>query len=206
MFCLFAFCNLMNSCASVQFRCSVVSDSLWPHGLQHAKLPCLSPTPGACSNSWPSSWWCHSNISSSVIPFSSCLQSFPASGTFPMSQFFTSGGQSIGVSMNIQDWYPLGWICWLSLQSKGTLKSLLQQHSSKASILQRSVFFIVQLWHPSMTIGKTIALTRWTFLGRVMSLLFNMLPRLVKAFLPRVCVFKFHGCYHHLQWFWSPPK
>ena len=87
--------------------------------------------------------------------------------------------------MNIQDWFPLGLAGWISLQSKGTLKSLLQQHSSKASILQRSVFFIVQLWHPSMTMGKTIALTRWTFLGKIMSLLFNKLFRLVIPFLPR---------------------
>ena len=125
MFSLFAFCNLMNSCASVQFSCSVVSDSLWPHGLQHARLPCPSPTPGACSNSWPSSWWCHSTISFSVIPFSSCLQSFPASGPFPMSQFFASGSQVLVsasasvLPMNIQDWSPLGLAGWISLQSKG---------------------------------------------------------------------------------------
>ena len=105
---------------------SVVSDSLWPHGLQHYRLPCPSPTPGAGSNSCPLSQWCHPTISSSVIPFSSCLQSFPASGSFPMSQFFASGGQSIGVSasasvlpMNIQDWFPLGWTGWISSQSKG---------------------------------------------------------------------------------------
>ena len=111
---------------SVQLSCSVMSDSLWPHGLQHYRLPCPSPTPGAYSNSCPLSWWCHSTISSSVFPFSSCLQSFPASGSFPLSQFFTSGGQSIGVSasvsvlpMNIQDWFPLGWTGWISLQSKG---------------------------------------------------------------------------------------
>ena len=112
--------------SSVQFSCSVISGSLWPHELQHARLPCPSPTPGACSNSCPLSRWCHSTISSSVIPFSFCLQSFPVSGSFPMSQFFTSGGQSIGVSastsvlpMNIQDWFPLGWTGWISLQSKG---------------------------------------------------------------------------------------
>ena len=111
---------------SVQFSCSIVSDSLWPHGLQHTRLPCPSPTPGACSNSCPSSQWCHPTISSSVIPISSCLQSFPASGSFPMSQFFTSGDQSIGVSapasvlpMNTQDWFSLGWTGWISLQSKG---------------------------------------------------------------------------------------
>ena len=106
----------------IQFSHSVVSDSLWPHGLQQASLPCPSPTPGACSDSCPLSWWCHPTISSSVIPFSSCLQSFPASGSFPWSQFFASGGQSIGVSasasvfpMNIQDWFPLGWTGWISL-------------------------------------------------------------------------------------------
>ena len=112
--------------SSVQFSWSVMSDSLPPHGLQHARPPCPSPTPGACSNSCPSSQWCHPTISSCVIPFSSCLQSFPESGSFPMSQFFSSGGQSIGVSasasvlpMNIQDWSPLGWTGLISLQSKG---------------------------------------------------------------------------------------
>ena len=112
---------------SVQFSHSVVSSSLWPHGLQHARLPRPSPTPRACSKSCPSSRWCHPTISSSVVPFSSCLQSLPASGYFPMSrQFFTSGGQSIGVSisasvlsMNIQDWFPLGWTGRISLKSKG---------------------------------------------------------------------------------------
>ena len=111
---------------SVQFSCSVESDSLQPHELQHARPPCPSPTPGAYPNSCPLSQWCHPTISSSVIPFSSCLQSFPASRSFQMSQLFTSGGQSTGVSasasvlpMNIQDWSPLGWTGWISLQSKG---------------------------------------------------------------------------------------
>ena len=111
---------------SVQFSHSVMSNSFQPHGLQHARLPCPSLTPGACSNSCPSSWWCHPTISSSVIPFSSCLQSFPASGSFPMSQFFKSGGQSNGVStstsvlpMSIQDWFPLGLTGLIPLQSKG---------------------------------------------------------------------------------------
>ena len=111
---------------TVQFSHSVVSNSLRPQGLQHTRLSCPSPTPKACSNSCPSNKWCHPTISSSVIPFSSCLQSFPPSGTFPMSQFFTSGHQSIGVStsasvlpMNIQDWFPLGFTGWISLQSKG---------------------------------------------------------------------------------------
>ena len=155
-----------------------MSDSLQPHGLQHARFPCPLPTPGAYSNSCPSHWWFHPTISSSVVPFSSCLQSFPSSGSFPMSQFFARGGQSIGVSastsvlpMNIQDWFPLGLTGWISLQSKG-LSSLLQHHGSKATILQCSAFFIVQLSHPYMTTGKVIALTRWTFVGKVTSLLF----------------------------------
>ena len=110
----------------VQFSCSVVSDSLWPHGLHHPRLPCPSLTSGAYSNSCPLSRWCHPTTSSSVTPFSSHLQSFPASGDFPVSQFFASGGQSIGVSastsvfpMNIQDWFPLGLTGLISLQSKG---------------------------------------------------------------------------------------
>ena len=159
--------------------------------LQHARLPCPSPTLGFYSNSWPLSWWCYPTISSSVIAFSSHFQSFPASGSFPMSQFFTKGAQSIGVSAsasvllkNIQDSFPLGWTDWISLQAE-TLKSLLQHHSSKASILQSSAFFIVQLSHPYMTTGKTIAFTRWTFVGNVMFLLFNMLSKLVITFLPR---------------------
>ena len=162
---------------SVQFSHSVVSNSLWPHGLQHSRPPCPSPTPGVYSNSCPSSRWCHPAISSSVIPFSSCLQSFPASGFFPMSQFFESNGESTGVSasssvlrINIQDRFALG-LDWLDLLAvQGTLKSLLQHHSSKPSILQLSDFFIVQLSHPDMTAGKTIALTRRTFVGKVMSL------------------------------------
>ena len=171
---------------SVQFSHPVISDSLWPHGLQHARPSCPSPTPRVYSNSCPLRWWCHPTISS-VIPFSSCPQSLPASGSFQMSQLFTWGGQSIGVSasasvllMNTQDWSPLD---LLSVQR--TLKSLLQHHSSKASILQCSVFIIVQLSHPYMTTGKNIALTRWTFVGKVMSLVFNMLSKLVLAFLPR---------------------
>ena len=113
-------------CFSVQLSCSVMSDSLQPHGLQHTRSPCPSPYPGAGSNSCPSSRWCHPTISSSVVPFSSHLQSFPTSGSFPRSQFFTSGGQSIGASasasvlpMNIEDWFPLGLIGLISLQSKG---------------------------------------------------------------------------------------
>ena len=111
---------------SVQFSYSFVSNILWPHGMQYADLPCPSPTIGACSNSCLLSWCCHPTISSSVVPFSSCLQSLPASGSFPMSQFFASSGQSIGASasasvlpMIIQDWFPLRWTCWISLWAKG---------------------------------------------------------------------------------------
>ena len=111
---------------SVQFSHSVVSNSLWPHGLQHSRPPCPSPTPGVYSNSYPLSRWCHPPISSSVVPFSSHLQSSPSSGSFQMRQFFTSGGQSIGVSasasvlpVNIQDWFPLGLTSLISLLSKG---------------------------------------------------------------------------------------
>ena len=179
--------------SSVQFSHSVVSDSLWPHDSQHARPPCPSPTPRVHSNSCPSSRWCHPDISSSVIPFSSCPQSLPASGSSPMSQLFTWGGQSIGVSasasvllMNTQDWLISFRMDWLDLFAvQGILKSLLQHHSSKASIFWHSAFFTVQLSHPDMTTGKTIALTRWTFVGKVMSLLFNMLSRLVITFLPR---------------------
>ena len=169
----------------------VMSDSLLPGGLQHARLPCASRTPRAYSDSCPSSQWCHPTISSFVIPFSSCLQSFPASESFSMSQFFPSGGQITGVSVIIipskeipglisfrMDWLDL-------LEVQGTLKSLLQHHSSKASILQHSAFFILQLSHPYTTIGKTIALTRLAFVAKVMSLLFNMLSSLVITFHPR---------------------
>ena len=150
-----------------------MSDPLLLHGLQHTSLPCPSPSPRTCSNSCPLSLWCHPAISSSVIPFSSSHQSFPASGSFPVSQFFTSRGQSIGAStlvlpMNIHDWFPLGLTGWI-LHSKG-LSRVLQHHSSEASILWHSAFFIVQLSHPYMTSGKIIPLTRWTFVGKVMSL------------------------------------
>ena len=155
-----------------------MSNSLWHHGLQHDRPPCPLPTPGTCSNSFPLSWWCHPTISSSVIPISPSI--FPASRAIPMSQFFASDGPGIGVSasasvlpMSIQDWFPLGWTGWISLQSKG-IPSLLQHHSSKASILRGSAFFIVQLSHPFMTTGKSIALTRWTFVGKVMSLLLKV--------------------------------
>ena len=140
--------------------------------------------PGVHSNSCPLSQWCHPTISSSVTSFSSRLQSFPASGSFPVSQFFASGGQSIGVSasasvlpMNIQDWFPLGWTCWISLQSNGLSRVFSNTTVQKHQFLgaQLSVF---PLSHPYMTTGKTIALTRQTFVGKVMSLLLNTLSRL----------------------------
>ena len=228
-----------------------MSDSLWQHGQQHARLPSPSPTLGACSNSCPLSQWCHRAISSSIVP-SSCLQSFPASGSFPMSQFFASVSQfsRSGVSDSVTLWtaahqaslsitnsqsllrlmsiesvmpsnqlilccpllflpsifprirvfsnesllcirWPKYWSFSFSISPSneysltGSLKSLLQHHSSKASILQCSAFFMVQLSHPYMTTGKTIALTIWTFVSKVTSLLFNMSSRLVIAFLSR---------------------
>ena len=170
------------SFSSVQFSHSVVSDCLQPHGLQHARHPRPSPTPGVYSNSHPLSWWCHPTTSSSIVPFSSCPQSLPASGPFHMSQFLhirwpkhwsfsfsisPSNGHSGLISFR-KDWLDL-------LVVQGTLRSLCQHHSFKASIFRRSAFFTVQLSHPYMTTGKTIALTRRTFVGKVMSLLFNML-------------------------------
>ena len=161
--------------SSVHFSRSVVSDSLWSNGLQHARLPCPSPTSRAFSNSCPSSQWCHPTILASVLPFSSCPQSFPASGSFPMSQFFTSVGQVLELQLQHQSfqWIFLSVISlridWFDLAVQGTLKSLLQHHSSKTSVLQHSVFLMAQLSHSYMTTGKTIALTIQTFVGKVMS-------------------------------------
>ena len=200
---------------SVQFSCSVMSNSLWPHGLQHTRLFCPSPTPGACSNSCPSNSWCHPTISISVVPFSSCLQSFPTLGSFSMSQFLTSGGQSIGVSasasilpMNIQDWFPLGLIALISLQSKGLSRVF------SSTTIWKHQFFGMQpsLWsYPYMTTGKTIALTIWIFVDKVMSLLFNTLSRFVIAFIPRskcplIWRFRFNPCVGKILWRikWQP--
>ena len=163
----------MWSC-SVQFSSiTVMSNSLRPHGLQHAKLPCPSPTPRACSNSCPSSLWGHPTIWSSVITFIPYLQSFPASGAFPMNQFLPSGSQSTGASasasvlpMSIQDWFPLGWTVWISLQSKGLSRVLSNTTVQKHQFFWLSVFFIVQLSYPYMTTGETIALTIQTFVGK----------------------------------------
>ena len=138
--------SLWYSFSSVKFSCSVMSDSLRPHESQHARPPCPSPTPGIHSDSHPSSRWCHPAISSSVVPFSSCLQSFPASGPFQMSQIFTSGGQNIGVSvstsvlpMNTLDWLPLGLTGWISLQSKGFSRVF------SNTTVQKHQFFGIQL-------------------------------------------------------------
>ena len=149
--------NTFSKINSVQFSCSVVSDFFQPHGLQHARPPCPSPTPRAYSNSCPSSQWCHPTISSSVIPFSSHLQSFPASGSFPMSQLFTSGGQSIGASastlvlpMNTQDWSPLGRTGWISLQSKGLSRvfsnTTVQNHQFFGAQLSSQSNFHIHTW------------------------------------------------------------
>ena len=180
-----------------------MSDCLKPHGLQHARLLCPSPIPWTSSISCPWSQWCHSAIPSSVSPFSSHHQSFPASGSF---QWVSSSHQVAKVlefylqhqsfqEIFSTDLFRIDWLYLFALQ--GTLKSLLQHHSSKTSILSCLAFFIVQLSHPYMTTGKTIALTRWTFFGKVMSLLFNMLSRLVIAFLPRSKRLL-------ISWLWSP--
>ena len=161
-------------------------DSLRHHGLQHTRPPCLSPAPGVYSDSCPLSWWCHPTISSSAVPFSSRLQSFLASESFQMSQF-SSGGQNMGVwafnEYSVLFSFRMDWLDLFAVQ--GTLKSLLQHHSSKASVLWCSAFFVVQLSHPYMSTGKTIALTVQTFVGKMMSLVFNTLSWLVISFLPR---------------------
>ena len=167
-----------------------MSNSLRPHESQHTRPPCPTPTPGVHTNSCPSSRWYHPAISSSVVLFSSCPQSLPASESFPMSQLFVWGAQSTGVSAlasflpkKSQGWSPSEWTGWISFQSKG-----LSRVFSNTTV-QKHQFFGAQPSsqsnsHPYMTTGKTIALTRWTFVGKVMSLLFNMLSRLVKTFLP----------------------
>ena len=189
-----------------------MSNSLWPHGLQYTRLPCPSLNPGACSNSCPSSQSCPPAISSSVIPFS-CLQSSPASVSFQISQLFTSGGQSIGasasasfLSINIQDWFPLRLTDLISLQSKG-----LSRVFSNTTV-QKQQFFSSQLslWLNShihtRLLEKTIALTRWTFVSKVMSLLFSTLSRFVIGFLPRSKHLLNSWLHHHPQWFWSPRR
>ena len=158
-----------------QFSRSVMSDSSWPHGLQPTRPPCPLPSPRVCSNLCSSSRWCHPTISSSVVPFSSCLQSFPASESFQMSQLFIGWPKYWSFSLNISPSneysglisFMMDWLDLLAVQ--GTLKSLFWHHSSKASILWHSAFFIVQLSHPYRSTGKAIGLTRWIFVGKVMS-------------------------------------
>ena len=170
----------MRLCFRVQFS-SFVSDYLWPHGLQHTRSPCLSPTPSAYSNSCPLSQWCHPTISSthSHLLLPSVFQSIRVFSNesalrirwpkyWSFSFIISPSNKHSGLISFRMDWLDL-------LAVQGTLKSLLQHHSSKASILQHSAIFIVQLSHPYMTTGKNIALTRWIFVGKVMSLLFNML-------------------------------
>ena len=163
----------------------VMSNSLWPDGLQHTRPPCPSPSPRVCSNSCPLSQWCHPSTSSSVIPFSSCLQSFPATGSFLRVSSLLQVVKVLELQLQHHSFHKYSGLISLRinlfdlLAVQGTLKSLLQYHSSKASILSCSAFFMVQLSHPHITTGKTIALTRQTFVGKVMSLLFNMLSRLV---------------------------
>ena len=199
----------------VQFSQSVMSDYLQPHGLQQSRLPCPSPTPRAHSNSCSLSQWCHPAISSSVVPFSFCLQPsiFPSISVFSnesalhimwpkywsVSFNFSPSNEYSGLISFRMDWLDL-------LAVQGTLKSFLQHHSSKASVLQCSAFFTVQFSHPYMTTRKTIALTRQTFVGKVMSLLFNMLSRFVIAFLLRSKHLLISCCWHCPQWFWNPRK
>ena len=175
----------------IQFSHSVVSNSLQPHGPQHARLPCPSSTPGVYSNSCSFSRWCHPTISSSVIPFPFSIKFFSASEPFQESVIpircpkYWSFSFSISPSNDYSGLisFRMDWLDLLAVQ--GTLKSLLQHHSSKASILWCSAFFTVQLSHPHTTTGKNKALTRQNFVGKVMSLLFIMLSRLVITFLPR---------------------
>ena len=179
---------ILQNKSSVQFSCLVMSYPLQPHGLQHTRLSCPSQTPRAYSNSCPLSWWWLPTISSFVISFTSCLQSFPASGSFPMSQCFTSGGQV---------WFPLGWTGLISCSPRDSQESSTTPQF-KASILWCSAFFMVQLSHPYMTIGKTIALTIRTFASKVMSLFFNMLSRFVIVSLPRSKLLLISWLHHHL--------
>ena len=194
---------------SVQFSHSVVSNSLWSHGLQHTRPPCPSPTPKLMSIE-------------SVMPSNQLILCRPLlllPSIFPSIRVFSNESalctrwpkyRSFSFNISPSNEHPglmslrMNWLDLLAVQV--TLKSLLHHHSSKASILQLSAFFTVQLSHPYMTTGKTIALTRQTFVDKVMSLLFNMLFRLVITFLPRSKRLLISGCNHHLQWFWSPKK
>ena len=188
-----------------------MSDSLQPHELQHTRLPCPSLSPRVCSDSCALSQWCYLTISSSAAHFSFCFQSVPASGSFPMSRFFTLGGPKYwGFSNSPSNEYSelisfrISWFEMLALQ--GTLKSLLQHHDSKTSVVLSSAFFMVQLSHLDMTTGKTITLSIWTLISKVMFLHFKTLPRFVIPFLPRNKHLLNSWLQLPSQWFWSPRK
>ena len=175
------------------YCCLVTQSCLTLCNPMDCSMPGFPVLPGVCSNSCPLSRWCQPTILTSVVPFSSCFQPFPASGSFLMSQFFALGGQSnagasasaLVPSLNIQDWFPLGLTCLISLQSQGLSRVFSNTIGLEASVFWCLASFMVQLSHPYMTTGKTKALTIWNFVGKVMSLLFNMLSRFVIAFLPR---------------------
>ena len=167
--------EIVNWSASVQFSHSVMSNSLWPHVLHHARVHCPLPTSRVCSNSCPSSWWCHPTISSSVIPFSSCLQSFPVSGSLPMSPFFASGGPKYwSISFSISPSNEYSELISFRIDQFDLLAGQVTLKSSPTprfkSINSSVISFSAQLSHPYMTTGKTIALTIWTSVGKVMSL------------------------------------
>ena len=201
--------------SSVQFSRSVVSNSLHPHGLQHARPPCPSPTPGVYSNSCPLSWWCHPTnhlilccpllLPPSILPsirvfLNESILHIRWPKYWSLSFSVISSNEYSGLISFRMDWLDL-------LEVQVTLKRLLQHHCSKASILQHSAFFTVQLSHPHMTTGKTITLTRWTFVGKGMFLLFNMLSRLVITFLPRSkSLFNFMTAVIICSNFGAPPK
>ena len=203
---------LLRTNSSVQFDCSVVSNSLQPHGLWDSRLPWPSPTPGAYSSSHPlSRWWHTYSYHIFCHPLLLLPSVFPSLRVFSKSWLFMSGGQSIRasasvsvLSLNIHDWFPLRVTGLISLQSKGLSSVSSNTKVQKTPILQCSAFFIVQLSHPYMTTGKTIALTRLNFVSKATSLFFNMschsFSSKSKHFL------KFHGCSHHLQWFWTLQK
>ena len=186
--------------------------TLWLHGLQHARLPCPSPSPRACSNSFPLSQWQHPTILFSIFPFSSHLQSFPTSGSFHMSQFFTSGGQTTGVSASvsvfqyIQDWFPLWWTGWISLQPKGLSRvfsnTTAQKHQffgAQPSLRANSHIHTWLLEKPKLWLDGFL-LAKWCLCFLICCLGWSQL------FFQGASVFKFHGCSHHLQWFWNPRK
>ena len=195
-----------------QFSCSVVSNSFQPHRLQQARSPCPSPALGVYPNSCPLSQWCHQASHPLSSPSPPALKLSQHQGLFKWVSSSDQVAKYWSFSFNISPFnehpglisFRMDWLDLLAVQ--GTLKSCLQLHSSKASILQHSAFCTVQISHPYLTTGKTTALTRQIFVGKVMSLLFNMLSRLIITFLPRSKHLLIYGYSHHLYWFWSPKK